>query len=174
MTAISPPSRRHKRRIRATLTAPLLGLLLTAGCPRPDDAFEQNDSPATATSLVPGTTLIARVVQGDPDVFAVMADGGTLRFNLRTIAEEEEDCVAFRVLDPAGAVLYSDVSATCSRGDPPEAVAGATLEHDPGVGFVLRVPATTPGVYVLEITELGYADNVFTFSWLYAISVARE
>jgi hypothetical protein len=152
----------------------LLGLMLSAGCPRAEDLLEQNDSPATATVLEPGVALTARVVQGDPDVFAVSADIGTLRFDLRTIAKEEEDCVAFRVFDPAGAVLYSDVGTTCSRGDSPQAVAGATLEHDPGVGFVLRIPAAAPGVYVLEITELGNADNIFTFSWHYAISVTRE
>lgn len=161
---------------RRLWVAAIAGLLMAGGCPRPEDSLEPNDTLATATALTLGETVEGRVVQGNADVFTVASTGETmLHFELRSRGDEEEACAAFRVTGPDTAILYDDNARSCSRGlDTPLMVPDASLQYTPGVGYDLRVPATQAGTYTLTITELGHADNIFTYSWAYELKVRAE
>lgn len=154
----------------------VLVTLVGGGCPRPEDRLEPNNTAGQATPLSAGVAVAGRVVQGNPDVFSFLhAGGGSLHFALQTLEQEEERCAAFRVVAPDGQTLYDDNSITCSRGwDAATVAPGASLEYRPGTGYDLRVPAAAAGTYYLTISELGYADNVFTFSWHYRLTVSPQ
>lgn len=150
--------------------------LCFGGCPRPEDLLEPNDSKETATRLVIGMSVEGRVVQGNADVFVVSAAaGGTLVFDMQSIGEEEEDCVAFALVSPEGDTLYSDHRPACRlETDPPTQGEGVRLTHDPGVGYELTAPADVAGDYVLTLIELGEVDNLFTYSWRYRLTARTE
>lgn len=144
------------------------------GCPRVDDALEPNDTAQTASPLVLGEPLTARVVQGSPDVFAIaVGPGETLIFTLESLGEEE--CAAFTVTGPSDVLLYADQAGLCSLlGEEEFQVDGASLTPLADFGYELRVPAEIAGDYFLTIVELGQADNIFTFSWHYRLTVNLE
>jgi hypothetical protein len=147
------------------------------GCPRAEDGLEPNNTLAMATRLSLGQAVEGRVVQGNPDVFIVAAGPGkTLRFTMDSIGEEEEACAAFLLTAPNGAVLYDDDLSGCNRGGlgGPIAVPGATLNERPGIGYELVAPADLAGDYALTLTELGHADNIFTYSWRYRMTAQQE
>jgi hypothetical protein len=150
-----------------------LGLvpLCMGGCPRPEDDLEPNDTFATATRLVPGEPAEARVVQYNPDVFVVAAGPDqTLTFTLENLGEE--DCAAFVATSPAGETLYADTNGFCGRlGFYPMTGPGGTLDLQPAdAGYILTVEALEAGDYYLTLTELGRADNIFDYSWLYRVT----
>ena len=146
------------------------------GCPRPEDSLEPNDTPETATPLTIGQAIEGRVVQGNDDVFSVVSGPGqTLLFTMESLGEEEVKCAAFAVRAPGGTVLYEDQNTYCERqGTQPVQVSGAALEEVQGFGYRLRVPAQEQGQYYLTIRELGYVDNIFTYSWQYRLTATVE
>ncbi|MEM7201936.1 MAG: hypothetical protein AAF628_16840 [Planctomycetota bacterium] len=145
-------------------------LLALAGCTtRPDDAYEPNDDPAQATVLELGAAIQARANQGNPDYFAVVAEAGTrLRLELRDLGLE--DCPAFTLIDPAGAVLFKDGRARCRRIGAPEVHdPRVSFEIEAGVAYRFALPVETSGVHVLRIDEGSNADNIAPYSWDYEI-----
>ena len=166
----------HRARWLGLSAVILLLPLLLGGCPRPEDDLEPNDTPGTATVLTVGQAVVGRVVQGNPDVFAVTAGPEEIVvFAMESLGEEEADCAAFTVTGPDETVLYQDRNTYCGRyGTEPIVVEGAALEEVPGFGFELRVPAASQGRYVLTVVEKGQVDNIFTFSWQYSITATVE
>lgn len=156
--------------------AALAATVSIGGCPRPEDRFEPNDTFLTATMLTVGEPVEGRVLQGNQDVFAFAAGPGTtLRIRMDSVGEEEEECAAFRLDAPDGRVLYDDATRSCSRGlDEPVRAPGASLTRMTGIGYELVAPADVSGLYVLTLTETGHADNIFTYSWQYRITVTEE
>lgn len=160
------------------LTAIAVGFLLPmcmGGCPRPEDALEPNDTPETATRLVVGEPAEARVVQYNADVFAVAAGPDeTLVFTLENLGEE--DCAAFEVTSPDGDTLYADTNGFCGRlGFYPMPGPGGELDRLPDdAGYILTISAEQEGDYFLTLTELGRADNIFDYSWLYRVTAETE
>jgi hypothetical protein len=154
----------------------ILGLTLIGGCPPPADAPEPNDSAPPATPPPPRVAVEAPPLQGNPHAFPIpLAAGGVLHFAAQTLDVEEESCAAFAVLAPDGTILYDDNLTSCSRGlAEPTQVDGASLAHQPGAGYDLRVPAAQAGTYVLTVRVLGYADNLFTYSWHYRLTATQE
>lgn len=150
--------------------------LWMGGCPRPEDALEPNNTPETATRLVEGQPVEARVVQKNPDVFVIAAGPGqTLVFSLETLGEE--DCNFFRVTGPGGAALYEDENTGCGRlGAEPYVQPGGQLDlvGDDLENYVLTIDAATAGDYYLTIIENGAADNLFDFSWRYRLTATIE
>ena len=72
----------------SVIAAGSLGLLLCGcpGFPRPEDDLEPNDTIGTATELMLGVPITARVVQGNPDVFTIHAGPNeTLAFALESL-----------------------------------------------------------------------------------------
>jgi hypothetical protein len=166
----------RNRTLGGRLLLAVAALSAVGGCPRPEDRFEPNNTALTATPLVLGLAVEGRVSQGNPDVFIINADArGTLRLVMNSIGQEEEDCAAFRLEDQGGTVLYDDQALSCSRGlDEPVRAAGVTLGHVDGAGYELAAPVEDGGVYLLTLRELGYADNVFTYSWHYRVTAMVE
>lgn len=149
--------------------------LSICGCPRPqDDALEPNDDASTATPLASGTSIEARAVQDNADVFAIAAGTGSeLVITLETLSGEV--CPWFSVAGPDGTQLYTDGHRFCGRtGARPVAVPEASLEQRADDSFVLSVPAATEGTYLLTIRELGHADNLFDYAWEYRLTVTRR
>lgn len=154
----------------------LLGLTLaTAAClPRPDDRLEPNDSRGEAVTLQPGVAVEARANQGDPDVFKVAAGRGrTLNFELQSLGLE--DCPAFRLEGPGGRVLYADGRARCRRmGKPAVQQPQVTFEIVAGFGYRLRALTPAAGDYYFTVIEGSDADNIFSYSWDYRLTVSIE
>lgn len=150
-------------------------MLATCGCPRPqDDSLEPNDDASNATGLAPGTSVEARAVQDNPDVFAIEAGPGSeLTITLETLSGEV--CPWLSLEAPDGTMVYADRHRFCSRtGSAPLAVPGASLEQRADDSFVLSVPAAAEGTYLLTIRELGHADNLFDYAWHYRVAVTRR
>ncbi|MBN1208680.1 MAG: hypothetical protein JXB05_27715 [Myxococcaceae bacterium] len=156
--------------------------LLVAACPRgarPDDALEPNDDASQATPLTPGQPVEGRANQDNPDVFSLEApEGRTIVFQVDSLGLE--NCPAFTVAGPDGALLYEDRHHFCNRG-PADAVKAPGVEflllnvqgHEIG-GYELRVPAQQTGRYLLTILEQGRVDNLFPFSWDYRLTPRVE
>ena len=156
------------------IAAGSLGLILYGcpGFPRLEDYLEPNDTIETATQLMLGVPITARVVQGNTDVFTISAGPNeTLAFALESLGEE--DCAAFNVTGPDSVVLFADQHFFCGDRDftSPFAVEGAELATETQGGYVLSVPADAAGDYYLTINELGEVDNFFDFSWSYHLAV---
>ena len=76
-----------------------------------DDAYEDNDSLATAASLVPGGYPGLAVCPGDDDFFAVtLSVGDTIQADL--VFDHSEGNVDCQLLDPTGATVAMSISAT--------------------------------------------------------------
>lgn len=163
-------------RRRALCSLIVLFPLVLGGCPRPEDSLEPNDSPSTATRLMLGVPTQGRVIQGNRDVFVVAAGPNvTLVFEMTSLGEEEEDCVAFSLIAPDGTTLYEDHRLYCRAGvELPTQVDGAGLTQEEGIGYELSAPAAAAGDYVLTLTELGEVDNLFDYSWQYRITARTE
>ncbi len=146
------------------------------GCPRPDDALEPNNTIASATPLSAGVPVTARVLQSTNDVFSIEASAGQIvLFRMESVGPEV--CPLFTATGPDGTVLYKEPETNC-RGfgtiEPEIQVAGSSLTIVQDVAFELRVSADTSGLYFITITEGGYADNIFTFSWDYRLTATLE
>lgn len=159
---------------RIGFTAMAMGAtaMCMGGCPRPDDALEPNDTAETATRLTMGEPIEARVIQDNPDVFVVAAGPGqTLIFDLVSLGEE--DCNSFKVVGPGGLTKYEDENHFCGRvGELPIVQPGGKLELLGEGAYRLTIHADAEGDYFLYVWERGHADNIFTYSWHYRLTVS--
>ena len=150
--------------------------LCIGGCPRPDDLFEPNDTTATATPLVPGKPITARVAQFTNDVFTIEVSAGqTVLFRIESL--DFEVCPLFSATGPDETILYKEPLTSCRDFEPiePEVqIDGASLTIFPNKAFELRIPAEKEGRYFLTIFEGGHADNVFSYSWEYRVTATFE
>lgn len=150
-------------------------LLFPLSACRTNDAYEPNDTCATATPLTPGVELQATVGQSNPDVFALEAPAGKTAV-FRVAGRGHEECPEFAVMGPKEQVLYRDNRGFC--GDPPLMAEvqekSVTVSGKKGSGYELRVTAAEAGKYFLTIQERKRPDNTFPFSWDYAITAQLE
>jgi len=162
--------------IRCMVVVATGALISMGGCPRPDDAFEPNDTIATATVLTLDEALVGVASQFNNDVFSVeVSAGDALLFKVESL--DHDVCPLFTLSAPDETVLYAEPSVFCRNFEevvPETQVGDASLTILPDQAFEIRVTAEQDGPYYLTIFEGSHADNLFTFSWNYQITASVE
>ena len=144
-----------------------------AGCPRPEDILEPNNTPDTATRLMPGVPVEGRVIQGNPDIFVITGSGNqTLVFSLESLGEE--NCNSLRVVGPGDQTLYEDTNQFCGRVGAVSVVQQGGMLELLGEDVRLTIRADAPGDYFLYLYERGEADNILDFSWRYRLTATMQ